>query len=107
MRRSTKSICSASVAVVVWSCAGVYPAAACFRHTFEPCPVTTSSDYVVEVDRKTGRTWITDRPSNVAEMAKLAAKAAKRLRVEPVAATASSHWLTRVDAAEASAPRRN
>ena len=107
MRRSTKSFFSAGVAAVVWSCAGVHPAAACFRHTFEPCPAATSRAYAVEVDRKTGRTWIKDRPADVEEMARLAAKAANRLAVRSADATASSAWRTRVKAAEASAPRRN
>jgi hypothetical protein len=107
MCRSTKSIVTAGAAAVVWSVAWAHPAAACFRHTFEPCPEATSSAYVVEVDRKTGRTWIKDRPANVEEMAMLAAKAAKQLKVEPVAATDSHDWHTRVDAAEASAPRQN
>ena len=45
--------CAGGVAAVLL-CAGAHPAAACFEHTFEPCPTQTSRDYVVELDRKVG-----------------------------------------------------
>jgi hypothetical protein len=100
MRHSTKALVIAGIAAAVAAGVGAHPAAACFRHTFEPCPATSSTAYEVEVDSKTGRTWIKDRPttsSNGEEMAELAASAAKSLEVHPVA-TSEADWQTRVNA---------
>jgi hypothetical protein len=38
--------------------------AVCFRHTFEACPDERSESYSVEVDRKTGRTWLKAPPGD-------------------------------------------
>jgi hypothetical protein len=107
MRRTSRSLVIAGVAVAIGATACARSAAACFRHTFEPCPATSSSDYVVEVDSKTGRTWIKDRPANADEMAALAANAAKRLALRPVVAPADGEWKTQIRAGTAGAPRSN
>lgn len=103
--------CAGAVAAVLL-CAGAHPAAACFEHTFEPCPTQTSRDYVVELDRKSGRTWL-KRPTgtgNIERMASLAATAARNLGARPRSATGptaggarDAGWETRVSPANGKA----
>jgi hypothetical protein len=89
------------------ACLSAAPAAACFRHTFEACPAAAKSAYTVALDRKTGRTWLTqpqDSADDDEELAELAAKAAKNLARRPVSRGPEAHaagWRTRVDLAKA------
>jgi hypothetical protein len=82
------------------------PAAACFQHTFEPCAVVEQAKYTLEVDRKTGRTWVKARESDAdGALADLAAAAAKNLPTgrNGGGAPSASTWATRVNLSSASA----
>jgi len=78
--------------------------AACFRHTFEACPDARSQSYIVELDRKTGRTWLkpASGDSGLAELAEDAsANFADGRLVDPEPRTAdapaTSSWRARID----------
>lgn len=77
-------------------------AAGCSEHTFDPCPEPQSS-YDIEVDRKTGRTWLKEAhvaANDTSTLARLSASA-KNLPAGSLAkATAGEHaaagWRTQV-----------
>lgn len=109
MRPSRPIVAWAGAVAAVLLCAGAHPAAACFEHTFEPCPTQASRDYVVELDRKSGRTWLKRRAAgtgSIERMASLAATAARNLGTRPRSATGPTAaradepgWETRVSPA--------
>jgi hypothetical protein len=76
--------------------------AACSQHTFDPCPEPRSG-YKVEVDQKTGRTWIKEAKAPVADTSTLARLSATAKNVSPGALAKASanprettEWRTQV-----------
>lgn len=94
-------------------CAAVFAAPACraecAQHTFDPCPGPTPA-YDIEVDRKTGRTWLKDAHAETNDTSTLARLAATAKNVPPgsMAKAAederSGGWSTRVEAGNKSPP---
>ena len=106
--RIDKGALSGTIAVfaaAVYTLLAAGPAsAACFRHTFEACPDARSQSHIVEVDRKTGRTWL--KPAAVdSGLAELAEDASANfsdgsiVEAEPrtADAPATSSWRARID----------
>jgi hypothetical protein len=94
LRRAAFVLCAvASSAPASW--------AACSQHTFDPCPGPRSG-YGLEVDQKTGRTWLKEAKAPATDMSTLArlSAAAKNVPAGSLAkAAADQHtgaWTTQV-----------
>ena len=55
-----------ALSVIIGVGGSAAPAFACFEHTFEACPARAKADYVVALDKKTGRTWLKAPPAEPA-----------------------------------------
>jgi hypothetical protein len=75
--------------------------AACSQHTFDPCP-EPQSGYKVEVDQKTGRTWLKEAKAPTTDTSTLArlSAAAKNVPAGSLAKAAADRsagaWTTQV-----------
>lgn len=106
--RIDKGALSGTIAVLAGTVCTVLAAgpasAACFRHTFEACPDARSQSYIVEVDRKTGRTWLKPAAANNG-LAELAEDASANFADGSIVdagprtadAPATSSWRARID----------
>jgi hypothetical protein len=78
------------------------PAWACAEHTFDPC-LGKAPAYNIEVDNKTGRTWIKPAPPPVDESGRLGRLSASAKNVPPgslakMESAPEGQWQTRVEA---------
>ena len=71
-------------------CLTAAPASACFRHTFEPCRATTTSDYKIGLDPKTARTWLKSAPVEAGKISDKAAPQAQPPRLAKIAEAAAN-----------------
>jgi hypothetical protein len=101
-RRAALTLCAA-VSFASASAAG------CSEHTFDPCP-ERQSGYEIEVDRKTGRTWLKESraaANDTSTLARLSA-AAKNLPAGSLAKAnaeaRAAEWRTQVKPQETGQP---
>jgi hypothetical protein len=91
------------VALAVCATAALAPAcaASCSEHTFDPCPEPRSG-YGLEVDQKTGRTWLKEARAATPETSTLGRLSATAKKVPPgalakaQAETSAREWRTQV-----------
>lgn len=83
--------------------------AECSQHTFDPCPAPQPA-YNIEVDQKTGRTWLKETSPPAGEKSRLARLSAAAKKLPPGSlskkgAARGGDWRTRVEAENEPPPR--
>lgn len=98
MLRTTQRLAFAACAIA--ACAPAC-AAACSQHTFDPCPQPRSG-YKLDVDPKTGRTWLKEAQAPTTDTSTLGRLSATAKNVpagslaKPAADQSAGAWSTRV-----------